>query len=111
MVESSGCAAFGYPAAVLGSLSDSHREETWAAEASVPHAAGRRRAIKAECLEAECPCRAQSGAGGWFRLRGAWHPEPAKWRQRRLLPAESSARPSADRNCAPAQPLRAEHSC
>jgi len=34
MVESSGCAAFGHPAATQGSLSDYHREEAWAAEAS-----------------------------------------------------------------------------
>jgi hypothetical protein len=34
MVESSGCAAFGHPAAAQGSLSDYHREETWVAEAS-----------------------------------------------------------------------------
>ena len=74
MVESSGCAAFGHPAAAQGSLSDDHREETWAAEAS------RSSRIRRDdgARSSRCPCRARlvSLAAGASRV-----PPAADWWQ------------------------------
>jgi hypothetical protein len=108
-VESSGCAAFGHPAATQGSLSDDHREETWAAEATrFSPAYG----VTAASDQGRCPCRARlvSLAAGASRVP----PAAVRWQLMRGVrnrAARDDSRQPSETTAAPARaaaPPRAE---
>jgi hypothetical protein len=64
MVESSGCAAFGHPAAVLGSLPDSIGRKPWRRRL---RRASRISARRRRANRGRCPCRAPPVARDRFR--------------------------------------------